>query len=416
MTVVNALVYHRGETILIRGWDLPGDRQHRRHAGVPGGRRRHRDADRRGDHGLRRLLGLRRPRPVLRALRPIARRSALTAALVSRLVPVAAADLAACARHAALRGPAAAPVGRAAVSRAASSRARWTARSTSRRPWSCEAIRWRAAPSRSREPARRRRGAPRLHDRPGGARRGHGPGGRRRRLRRGARASRWTPGLRRSPCASCCRRWLCCRSRRRCSVTVRPGLRVGPVADSVLSCEGLALQLSGGRGCRGARAGSSLEIEPRRDGRPVGPSGSGKTTLLRAASGLVPHFHGGEVERASSRSRAWTCASTDPPSWRRSSGSSPRSPRPRSSARPCGAEVELPLELRGRRRRGSAGPGGRGGRPGPRASPTCSSAPRTPSRAASCSAWRSPPRSSRGRGSFCSTSPPRSSTRSRGMS
>jgi energy-coupling factor transport system permease protein len=54
---------------------------------------------------------------VLRALRPIAGRSALTATLVSRLVPVAAADAARLRDARALRGPGAAEVGKAALAR-----------------------------------------------------------------------------------------------------------------------------------------------------------------------------------------------------------------------------------------------------------------------------------------------------------
>jgi energy-coupling factor transport system permease protein len=57
------------------------------------------------------------PDRVLRALRPIAGRSALTATLVSRLIPVAAADAARLRDAATLRGPAAAPVGKAPLAR-----------------------------------------------------------------------------------------------------------------------------------------------------------------------------------------------------------------------------------------------------------------------------------------------------------
>jgi len=57
------------------------------------------------------------PDRVLRGLRPVARRSALTAALVARMVPLAAADAARLREAAALRGPNAAPVGRAALAR-----------------------------------------------------------------------------------------------------------------------------------------------------------------------------------------------------------------------------------------------------------------------------------------------------------
>jgi energy-coupling factor transport system permease protein len=57
------------------------------------------------------------PDRVLRALRPLARRSALSATLVSRLVPVAAADAGRLRDAARLRGPGAAPVGRAPLAR-----------------------------------------------------------------------------------------------------------------------------------------------------------------------------------------------------------------------------------------------------------------------------------------------------------
>jgi len=57
------------------------------------------------------------PDRVLRALRPLAGRSALTATLISRLVPVAAADASRLRDAGRLRGPAAAPLGRAALAR-----------------------------------------------------------------------------------------------------------------------------------------------------------------------------------------------------------------------------------------------------------------------------------------------------------
>jgi energy-coupling factor transport system permease protein len=57
------------------------------------------------------------PDRVLRLLRPIATRSALTATLIARLVPLATADYARLGEAAALRGPAAAPSGRAALAR-----------------------------------------------------------------------------------------------------------------------------------------------------------------------------------------------------------------------------------------------------------------------------------------------------------
>jgi energy-coupling factor transport system permease protein len=57
------------------------------------------------------------PDRVLRLLRPIAARSALTATVIARLVPLAAADYARLGEASALRGPAAAPAGRAQIAR-----------------------------------------------------------------------------------------------------------------------------------------------------------------------------------------------------------------------------------------------------------------------------------------------------------
>jgi energy-coupling factor transport system permease protein len=113
IVVVNALVVSRGETVLARlgEWPLFGQVDVTLEAIAAGA-----------------VLGLRAavvmvgfavysacvdPDRVLRALRPLAGRSALTASLVSRLVPVAA-RLRDAAR---LRGPGAAPVGRASLAR-----------------------------------------------------------------------------------------------------------------------------------------------------------------------------------------------------------------------------------------------------------------------------------------------------------
>lgn len=117
IAVVNALVYHRGETVLARlgHWPVLGQVDVTLEAIV---------------EGL--VLGFRAlvvmvafavysacvdPDRVLRALRPLAGRSALTATLVSRLVPVAAADAGRLRDAAALRGPGAAAVGRAPLAR-----------------------------------------------------------------------------------------------------------------------------------------------------------------------------------------------------------------------------------------------------------------------------------------------------------
>jgi energy-coupling factor transport system permease protein len=117
VVVVNGLVAQRGDTVVIYGLWLPllGDTDVSAEALAEGG-----------------ILALRivvvmmafavhsasvDPDRVLRMLRPLARRSALTATLIARMVPLAAADYTRLGEAAALRGPAAAPVGRAAMAR-----------------------------------------------------------------------------------------------------------------------------------------------------------------------------------------------------------------------------------------------------------------------------------------------------------
>lgn len=117
VVAVNAVASQRGDTILVRGWELPvfGQIDISGEALVEGG-----------------VVALRigvvlaafavhsacvDPDRIMRLLRPVARHSALTASLVTRLVPLAAADQARLREAAALRGPGAAPVGRAAIVR-----------------------------------------------------------------------------------------------------------------------------------------------------------------------------------------------------------------------------------------------------------------------------------------------------------
>ena len=117
MIVVNVLVTHRGDTILIRGWDLPviGNTDVTLESLAAG-----------ATIGLRVVAVVLAfavysacvdPDRVLRILRPLARRSAMTAGLVTRMVPLAAADVARMREAVALRGPGAEPVGRPAMAR-----------------------------------------------------------------------------------------------------------------------------------------------------------------------------------------------------------------------------------------------------------------------------------------------------------
>ena len=117
IVVVNGLVVGRGDTVLLRlgDWPLLGSVDVSAEALAAGA-----------------VIALRAavtmvafavysacvdPDRVLRALRPLAGRSALTAALVSRLVPVAAEDAARLRDAGRLRGPAAAPLARSALAR-----------------------------------------------------------------------------------------------------------------------------------------------------------------------------------------------------------------------------------------------------------------------------------------------------------
>lgn len=117
IVLVNVLVTQRGETILVRGWDLPvlGSTDITLESLAAG-----------GTLALRILVVVAAaavysacvdPDRVLRLLRRFARRSALTATLISRSVPLAIADLARLREAAALRGPAAAPATRAVLVR-----------------------------------------------------------------------------------------------------------------------------------------------------------------------------------------------------------------------------------------------------------------------------------------------------------
>lgn len=117
IVVVNAIVVNRGETVLLRLGEWPlFDRVDVTAEAIADG----------AIFGLRAVVVMIAfgvysacvdPDRVLRALRPVAGRSALTAALISRLVPVAAADAARLRDARELRGPAAAPVGRAPMIR-----------------------------------------------------------------------------------------------------------------------------------------------------------------------------------------------------------------------------------------------------------------------------------------------------------
>jgi len=116
MIVVNGLISHAGATVLFRAPEIP----------VIGGTITLESLAAGGVIALRVISvallfavwsACVDPDRVLAALRPVARHSALTATLVSRLVPVAAADFSRLKEGVDLRGPAAAPVGKAELAR-----------------------------------------------------------------------------------------------------------------------------------------------------------------------------------------------------------------------------------------------------------------------------------------------------------
>jgi energy-coupling factor transport system permease protein len=117
VVAVNALVTHRGDTILVRGFEAP----------VLGALDVTLESIAAGAVIALRIVVVVMafavysacvdPDRVLRLLRPVAGRSALTATLIARLVPLAAADHVRLREAAALRGPGAAPAGRSALAR-----------------------------------------------------------------------------------------------------------------------------------------------------------------------------------------------------------------------------------------------------------------------------------------------------------
>ena len=223
------------------------------------------------------------PDELLRLLRRISYRSALTAALATRLVPVLARDGARMGEAARCRPN---PPGRAAVIRsalagslersvdlAAALEVRGYGGARAARPGAAAVV----APRPARGGERRRhRGAGAV---------GQARGGRvlhalsaRPRSRPGRPSSRWWRAS---------WRW---RSRRSRGPAAGWGWRV---PEPILIAESFSYSYP--ESARPALDGVSLELAPGSFTVLAGESGSGKSTLLRAACGIVPHFHGGEA-------------------------------------------------------------------------------------------------------------------------
>ena len=290
------------------------------------------------------------PDRVLRLLRPIARHSALTATLITRLVPLAAAD------HARLREAqrAARAGGRAGRPRGARPAAgRRLARPRRRRRRDARAARLRARRARPRRPpaARSRHGwrfaAAGRRDR---WRSGSAPRSRAPAASRPTRRSRSTPTRRRSRSPRRCR----------CSPRCRTSASTGGAGGVAERAPLVALRRASPTATR-ARAAPpladiDLELGGGRVRRPRGPLGLGQVDpaarLLRAGPAL-PRRRG---RRARSRSAGSTCATTGPAELGGLVGFVGQDPETQVVSATVRGELELPLELRGRARR----PRGRG--------------------------------------------------------
>jgi energy-coupling factor transport system ATP-binding protein len=95
-----------------------------------------------------------------------------------------------------------------------------------------------------------------------------------------------------------------------------------------------------------ALAEVSLELAPGELVLLAGRSASGKSTLLRAACGLVPHFHGGEIEGRIEVAGIDALA-TGPGELAAAVGYVAQDPETQVVSTTVAAEIELPMEMRG---------------------------------------------------------------------
>jgi len=100
------------------------------------------------------------------------------------------------------------------------------------------------------------------------------------------------------------------------------------------------------KAARPALSDVSLELAPGELVLLAGRSACGKSTLLRAACGLVPHFHGGEIDGAVEVAGVDALA-TGPGELAAAVGYVAQDPETQVVSTTVAAEIELPLELRG---------------------------------------------------------------------
>jgi energy-coupling factor transporter ATP-binding protein EcfA2 len=116
------------------------------------------------------------------------------------------------------------------------------------------------------------------------------------------------------------------------------------VAEAALLAEGLSYAYPGAAAT--ALRELDLRVDPGEFVVIAGRSGSGKSTLLRAACGLVPHFHGGEVEGELAVA-GMDIRSHGPAELAEVVGMVAQEPESQVVSTTVRAEIELPLELRG---------------------------------------------------------------------
>ncbi|MGE5746652.1 MAG: ABC transporter ATP-binding protein [Solirubrobacterales bacterium] len=116
------------------------------------------------------------------------------------------------------------------------------------------------------------------------------------------------------------------------------------MADAVLRAGGLSYRYPGGS--EDALRAVDLEVEPGEFVVVAGRSGTGKSTLLRAGCGLVPHFHGGQVE-GELQVAGLDVRSHGPAKLAEVVGLVAQEPETQVVSTTVRAEIELPLELRG---------------------------------------------------------------------